>query len=137
MDEFLNLARYIEPERLPVTKAEELFKKLCDNTNDLTTLSFSNFAIGCVEYSLFSVESQKVFLGTKSDDECLEKVQAFIKEENIKLIKQRLKSVSKLPSYMKNWIFSIDEVLKKEISKESSHIKIGRASCRERVSSPV
>eukprot|EP00826_Nyctotherus_ovalis_P019663 TRINITY_DN16090_c0_g2_i2.p1 TRINITY_DN16090_c0_g2~~TRINITY_DN16090_c0_g2_i2.p1 ORF type:complete len:189 (+),score=26.75 TRINITY_DN16090_c0_g2_i2:194-760(+) len=114
-EEFLLIARCIEPIKLPQRKALMLFNKLSDRkmTNEgmKRLISFRNFAIGSVENGLFSLEAQKTFLNVKDKADCLKQLKE-MNAERMRVIEERFKMMgSKGKWYRNSWYLPIEKAL--------------------------
>jgi len=130
MEEFLILARCLEPEELPENKAIKLFNNLSDNqriedNESKRVISFNRFAIGCVDRGLFSLDSQIQFLKAIDISECILQLNAIKPKENAtKLIEERFKKVGKYTDYYKSWVEPIKKALKEDYSKNANIVLI-------------
>ncbi len=130
MEEFLSLSRNLEPVRLQLDEATRLFNKLSDKERvgeDETkrVISFQNFAIGCVENDLFTLQAQLAFLKVIDKKECILQLNAVHpKDDRTRLVEERLRSVSKYTDYYASWVEPIKKALVGDYSKNANVILI-------------
>lgn len=128
MEEFLVLARCLEPLRLPTEEAIKLFNKLSDKfiSKDVSTrlITFQRFAIGCVENELFSPAAQEAFLQIKDKSQSLAILKGLNPIERLKMIKARLHEIKKDDAHYGNWITIIEQSLQTDYTKTAKVILI-------------
>ena len=122
LDEFLLLCRYIEPEIITEEEAVKLFDKLADIDGEIRSITFNNFAMGCIESNMFTSEAQMSFLGIIRREDCINQIEALIKDKTIKLIELRFKKAEEYEAYAKEWVKYIEEEMKDTLDIDASYI---------------
>ena len=129
MEEFLILARCLEPIRLPKDEAIDLFNRISDKEKVAgefkRVITFPNFTITCVEHALFSIECQRNFLNATSERECILQLNTIHpRDDRTKIIEERFKQVDKYNGYYQSWVEPIKKAMTEDYSKTANILLI-------------
>lgn len=111
MSEFILVCRYLEPKKITLDQAIQLFYKLSIREGNLRVITFQGFVVGCVDHNLFSFETQKAWLKIKDAKEVLPMLKDFCKRGGLQLIEKRLQDIGKFDVYYQNWIKPTEELI--------------------------